>query len=205
MLADTGGLDEIVAEIDQLTVEDVTQLRVSRLAINAWTGVEVQAQAQRKRVFLLQLQHRPMVGHAEVLRRTPLLRSEHRMHRSQPHAVEIPEHLLHRPLGVGERPVGAQRIERVPRRPVHRNRASLGHRHALAFEELPAQRIRRRRAVERDVDVDRMSRRCGVELGQRRQPVLGELPRLEAADGGDECALRHTLRTLANHVLDLGD
>ena len=146
-----------------------------------------------------------MVGRAEVLRRTALLRSEHRVHGGQSHAVEVAEHLLHRPLGVGERPVRAQRIEGVPRRPVHRDHAGLGHRHALAFEELPAQRIRRRRAIERDVDVDRMSRRCGIELGQRRQPVLGELPRLQAADGGDECALRHTLRALANHVLHLGD
>ena len=61
------------------------------------------------------------------------------------------------------------------------------------------------RAVERDVDVDRMARRGGVELGQRRQPVLGELPRLQPADRGDERALGHALRALADDGLRLGD
>ena len=45
VLADAGGLDEIVAEIDQLAVEDVAQLRVPRLAVHARAGVEVEAQA----------------------------------------------------------------------------------------------------------------------------------------------------------------
>ena len=50
-----------------------------------------------------------------------------------------------------------------------------------------------------------MPRSGGVELGERRQPVLGELARLQTADRRDERAVGHALRALANHVLHLGD
>ena len=50
-----------------------------------------------------------------------------------------------------------------------------------------------------------MSRRGRIELGECRHPVLGELPRLQAANRGDECAVRYALRPLADDVLHLGD
>ncbi len=127
------------------------------------------------------------------------------MHGGQPDAVEVAEHLLHRPLGVGERPVRSQRVERVPRRSVLLDEAVPGHPYALALEEALAQRVGDGGAVERDVDVDRMAWGSGVELGERGQAVLDELPRLQAADRGDEGAFGHALRALADDGLRVGD
>ncbi len=50
-----------------------------------------------------------------------------------------------------------------------------------------------------------MSRRGRVELGECGHSVLGELPWLQTADRGDECAVWHALRPLADHVLHLRD
>ncbi len=54
-------------------------------------------------------------------------------------------------------------------------------------------------------DVRRVVRQRRVELGQRRQPYLGELVEVEAADRGDELAGRHASRAVAEGPLDVGD
>ena len=45
----------------------------------------------------------------------------------------------------------------------------------------------------------------GIELGQRRQPLLGELRRIPSAHRRDEAAGGHALRSRLDHRLHLGD
>ena len=127
------------------------------------------------------------------------------MDRRQADAVEVAEHLLHRPLGIGQRPVAAQGVQRIPRRAVDLDDARVRDLDALALEEPLAERVRHGRAVEGGVDVDRVAGSRGVKLGEGRQPVLGELARHQPADRRDEGAFGDALRPLADHVLRFGD
>ena len=72
---------------------------------------------------------------------------------------------------------------------------------ALALEEPLAEGVGGGRAVEGGVDVDRVPGSRRVQLGERRQPVLAELARHQAADRRNERALRHALGAFTDYVL----
>ncbi len=72
-------------------------------------------------------------------------------------------------------------------------------------EERAASRVGRGRTGEAQEDQHRVVGRRGVELGERRQALLGELRRVPSAHRGDELSGRDALRARLDRRLHLGD